>query len=439
MRHKRTKFDLLAVCMLMIGAVLIVEPAVASAKTVWVSNTESVKAPFNSCKNPSYSSIQSALAGPSTVIYVCPGTYAEQLQINRSITITGEPNATIALPPSPVASTSACAAAGEQDLIGICAKASETITLSHLTFEAYWPEGTCNENLYGINVGGGAELAMNHSTMLGAGAKPLDGCQGGVGVQIGRNYTGQVATAEMYNDEISGYQKNGITVDNSGSHAIINKVTVTGAGPAPIAQNGIQVSRGAVATLASDTISKNECDVSSCGDNGSYLEYEEDAAGVLFYKEGAGSNVTKSHIKENDLGVSHIAEEETTTPQASIKEDVLEGNRYAGVMLGQGYAGVGKDIISGGAVGILLLQYVTPLEQEWPTNPEFGPRGTGNEDTISGTSKHAIEGVSDKNPYDQFGSFTSTNSKISGNPGTVAESVYTNNPKKLKIITSGDS
>jgi hypothetical protein len=427
-----------AVCVLF-ASIFATLPALASASTVWVSNAKSVKAPFNSCQNPGYNSIQTAIEGPSTTIRVCAGVYKEQLQIKRALTLTGESGAVIQLPASPADSTSACAASGEQDLVSVCGFSGATIKMSALTFEAYWPANTCSDELYGITVGGGANLSLTNSVVLGAGAQPLNGCQGGVGVQIGRHYTAQVATATLTADQISGYQKNGITVDNAGSQATIKQVTITGAGPAPLAQNGIQVSRGAVAKIAEDTISKDECAVASCGD-GSYLELEEDAAGVLLYQEGAGTSVATSHIDENDLGVSHIAMVETTKAQVKITGDVLEGDRYAAVMLGQGFATVSKDEMRGGAVGILLLQYWAPASQEWPPAQEFGPKGNGSEDTIAGMTKHAVEGLSDNEANDQFGSFTITKSAISGNPGSVGESVFTNNPAKLKIITnSSDS
>jgi hypothetical protein len=55
-------------------------------------------------------------------------------------------------------------------------------------------------------------------------------------------------------------------------------------------------------------------------------------------------------------------------------------------------------------------------------------------------TKYAVEGCSEVNPADQFGSFTITKSKISGNPGSVSGSVFTNNSPKLPIFTtSSDS
>jgi hypothetical protein len=80
-------------------------------------------------------------------------------------------------------------------------------------------------------------------------------------------------------------------------------------------------------------------------------------------------------------------------------------------------------------VGIWLLQY---------EGQQFGPRGKGTSDTIEGQSRYAIEGLSDNEQADEYGSFTITKSKISGNPpgAGVMESVFTNNPSKLAIITN---
>lgn len=420
------------------AAVLAVAPAVALANTAWVNNGKPVKAPYNSCQNPGYGSVQAALSGPSTTVHVCVGTYVEQLEIKHAVKIEGESGVLVQLPSSPATASSACAAPGEQDLLAICTNSpGEKVRILDVTFEAYWPAGTCNDNLYGVNAGGGSDLELIDSTMHGAGAKPVNGCQGGVGVEIGGQTNDPTATATLTGDQVSGYQKDGIAVGGSGSHATIKRVTVTGAGLAPIAQNGIQVGFGATAKISEATISGSECnslEVPSCG-NASYLQLEEDGAGVLFYEEGAGSSVEKSTIDGNDLGVSHIAQSETTTPQVKITGDTFESDRYASVMLGQGYAIIDKDTMNAGAVGILLLQYEGALE--WPPAQRFGPRGKGSEDTITGMTKYAIEGLSDLSSNDQFGSFTITSSRISGNPvPTVSGSVHTNNPEKLEIVTS---
>src|SRR5207245_5184569 len=60
---------------------------------------------------------------------------------------------------------------------------------------------------------------------------------------------------------LQGYQKGGIVVDNTGSSAVITNNVVTGVGRTEIiAQNGVQVSRGAMvppSNLQNNTITGN--------------------------------------------------------------------------------------------------------------------------------------------------------------------------------------
>jgi hypothetical protein len=56
-------------------------------------------------------------------------------------------------------------------------------------------------------------------------------------------------------------------------------------------------------------------------------------------------------------------------------------------------------------------------------------------------SKWAVQGYSDNEPGDKYGSFTISKSQISNNPSgaSVSESVTTNNEPLLKIFTSNDT
>ncbi len=187
-------------------------------------------------------------------------------------------------------------------------------------------------------MGGGATLKLTDSTIAGAGANPINGCQGGVAVQIGMAWTEpvEVGKATLTGDTISGYQKNGVTVDGTGSKATILATTVTGAGPtAATAQNGIQVSNGALASITTSTITGNECENATCGPD---LLHDYQATGVLFYGAAAGSKVTSSTISDNDTGVYTIDTASTapSTPQIAISKDTLVDDRYEAVALDQG-------------------------------------------------------------------------------------------------------
>ena len=125
--------------------------------------------------------------------------------------------------------------------------------------------------------------------------------------------------------------------------------------------------------------------------------------------------MAKSTISGNDIGIYHQGKCCTSTVQTKITGNTLTEDRFWGVVLDQGVAAVSKNAITGNAkanVGIQLLQYA---------GQEFGAKGTGSEDEITGMTKCAVEGFTDNGGTDQFGSLTLTQSlgKFSGNTTNV--------------------
>src|SRR4029077_4863916 len=113
--------------------------------------------------------------------------------------------------------------------------------------------------------------------------------------------------------------------------------TIKSAPSSVIAQNGIQVSRGATTKISGSTIEGNECNVGSCGPNTSGFkgpeewEEAEDSTGILFYEGGSGSTVRSSTISGNDIGVYNLLN--AASAKTSVTGDTLTGNRYWGVAL----------------------------------------------------------------------------------------------------------
>jgi hypothetical protein len=420
--------------------------AVAAGGTAWVS-AATISAPFNSCEHPGYNSIQGAIDGTAGKVEICGGTFHEQLHIERAVVIIGN-GARVELPVTPEKSETACDAASEagdgledQDLISICTTGS--VKLDGLALDAIWPGNpvgpsvSCAYNLYGILVAGGADLRLDESTVAGAAPASINGCQYGVGVQVGMSYAtpAQVGEAKLKSDVIKGYQKNGVTIDGAGSEASIQNISVTGAGPIEaIAQNGIGVQLGAKASIKNVSIKRNECENASCGAD-PLTDYQ--AEGVYFYGAAEGSSVKESAISENDAGVeafdTTLAEPQTS--QVSIDNDILAANRDEGVLLNQGFATVKGGEISDSNVGVEAIQI-----GEGPFAQAYGPTGVVSKVTITGMKEWAVAGDSDNVSGDAPGSITVSNSAISGNPGpTVAESVHTNNEAKLPIILRKDT
>jgi hypothetical protein len=408
----------LGACMAL--AMLAASAASASAANLWVSSTAPISGPHSSCVHPGYNTIQSAIEfvnktpAPGSSIHVCPGTYTEQLTITEPLKLTavdGAGSAKVVLPAEPADSITACDQAEgtasyqpDQDEVSICT--TGTVGITGLTFEPKWPAGTCYDSLYGILVAGGATLVASNVSVDGGGAFPINGCQGGVAIQVGMAWTTpvEIGKATLSHDSVSEYQKNGITIDGTGSSAKISTTTVTGAGPTPeTAQNGIQVSNGALASIQSSTISGNECDNATCGAD-AFNDYQ--ATGVLFDGAARGSKVTTSTLGENDIGAYFVSSSPTQphTPEVTISQDELSADRYEGVALDQGDASVKNDTIAGpGNIGIELFQY----EEQ-----TYAPTSSASGDTIENMSGAAVEVQSDKAAGDHPGSFTIANSSF---------------------------
>jgi hypothetical protein len=312
--------------------------AVASPK-YWVAPTSTSTA-NNSCATAAYTTVQSAVTAAELyesshtkavpTIELCPGTYSEQVTITRSLVLTRAKVAArrgpvvIQLPASVGADQSTGLSATNcqaddtasqlpQSVIEICAATTGgintkgvSVTISHVTVQGNWPTTVCNDSLYGILVEGGGRLSLADSIVEQIGAYPLNGCQGGVGVEAGFAPTHQVGHLAMNGDTVQTYQKNGITADGPGSTATISGVTVTGAGPtSAIAQNGIQISLGATASVVGSTITGN-----NYTGNG-----EASSAGILVFGGGGtvcgiGKNsplVKKASFTHNSLINNDVA------------------------------------------------------------------------------------------------------------------------------------
>jgi parallel beta helix pectate lyase-like protein len=375
-----------------------VVPAVANASGVYVSNGSPAAPGGKSCAQPTYGSIQEAIDSTASKINVCPGAYTEQLKIERAVklnAVSGVGTATVAMPAAAPDSTASCDASDQIDEISICT--SGTVTLTGVNVEAIVPLETCAGKLDGIFVGGGGTLKASDVAIDGASTSlnAYKGCQHGVAALIGSAAApAEVGHATFKKVVVTGYEKNGPTVEESGSTLTMIGSTVTGEGPTPYtAQNGVEVAFGGKGAIRSSTVAANECNVGSCGATG------EQAAGVLFYEAAPGSSVSTSTIEENDSGAYYSSGStvEPGAPQVTFTRDVFTGNRYEGVDLEEGKAALKSDTINGsGRVGIDLYQ--TGSQQ---SASESSATGT----SIAGQSEAAIKVESDKSPSDKNGKF----------------------------------
>jgi hypothetical protein len=397
--------------------------------TEWVSNTVAA-GNDTSCASPGFATISAALAAvttPGTVIKVCAGTYDEQLAITESVVLKSVGSVTVVGPASPASDLTACDADGgsqpNQDVVDICGPV--TVRISGFTIEGGWPALVCYDSIYGVAVLGGATLTMSRSKVENIGGDPAqDGCQGGVGIQAGLALTGTTADpgkATLTNDVVESYQKNGITVDGAGSHATITGTTVTGAGPTTaIAQNGIQVSDRATASIGTSVISGDECDDSAggCGPDG-FSQVQD--GGILVFDSGPVS-VSATTVQNSDMGVFNIEDlawafytpPPTFTPVSVSFTGMTLTNRYENAYFDQGKSSISSSNLSGtGEVGIEIPQY---------SGQTAKPSDTATGDTITGSSQDGILVASDGVAGDRAVALTATADTIGTATGVTNQS-----------------
>lgn len=298
-----------------------------------------------SCAFPGYNSVQAAVtaANPGDTIHVCTGTYAESVVVTKNLTLIGDAGATLSTPPAAIPYSELPPQFTTDNLANPQANVvvwgtGVRVSISNLTITGPFTTNGCADDIYGILVidGGAITVTNDQVQNIESNNSGYLGCQYGIGIQIGREYwpvagyTGNYVTenfkgtATITNSRVIGYQKNGITIDSMGSQATVSASTITGAGQVNyIAQNGIQVSRGATGKLNNNTISGNQY-------TGTGFSY---ATGVLLFGGCGdplviGEIISGNRVTNNDVGIDMLNYDSTcTVPVTTATNDQATSNK----------------------------------------------------------------------------------------------------------------
>lgn len=305
-----------------------------------------------------YATIQAAVnaAAPGSTVRVEPGTYTEQLVIDKDLTLTG---------------------AGAD---GTVVKAPATLT----PFAVDLPTGQTVSAI--VKIGHGAQVRMSGFTMTGP--TPCGSVSGVVALQaadlqlsdsrvsdlqpdpatcpaaqaIGHAVVfglppriqaegthGSTASGRVTHVAIHDYQSVGIDIagplDGPPSRVTVADNTVSGGAELATEQLGIVVDFGAVARVAGNTVADGVCTIPGCGPD---PINQVQSMGILVLGAPAGTTVAGNHISGNDVGVYQIASRNCCT----ISENTLERNRFFGIVVQDGDGTTSQNSITGGQVGI---------------------------------------------------------------------------------------
>jgi len=268
----------------------------------------------------------------------------EQVVIRKDLTLvgTGAGSTTIqapaALTPSSFGSTS---------IIFVTDAAHATI--AGITVSGPGP-GTCSSLTLGISVAGDATLDLKDSVVSHIRDNPLSACNFGAAVGVGVPSFmngGSVGHATIHNSVFFDYQSEAIGVVGPGSTATITDNMIVGSGFSTVRpQNGIFITRSATATVKSNVIKNNLCDIPAfCGNN---PMGQNQSAGIFAANAGPGTAISENSISSNDVGVYIFLGANC----CEVEENQLRDNRYFGIILQDGDNSASENRIVGGQSGI---------------------------------------------------------------------------------------
>jgi parallel beta-helix repeat protein len=293
----------------------------ASATTVVVvpPNTTSCKPTVASY--PTISQAVSSVPKGSTV-YVCPGTYAEQVVITKNLTLTGlagngttgtaasgsnnpvivSPAGGVLVNASDLYNYPSGQPTAAQILVQTPSNALATPIVVNINNIAIDGSNNglsgCGTDLVGIYYQN-ASGTVNHVTARYQELDPSDfGCQDGLAIYAQSGYgSGGTATVTIEDSMVHDYDKNGITADGSGTVATITSNFIVGIGATPlIGQNGIQMSDGARGKITTNTVTDDVyVNPSDCYPGNCYS-----ATGILLYDSG-GTSANPVSITDNTV------------------------------------------------------------------------------------------------------------------------------------------
>jgi len=309
-----------------LAAVSVVAAGSASAAMpthAYVSH--SAKGANKSCSSPGFNSVQAAVdaVAPNGTVYLCGSEpFLEQVFLTKSVTVTGGPDASIGSPPiggfadaSHFPSQFAAKNLVVPQAIVVVTGPTTKATIKGIDINGPLPgNGGCANREYGVLVlEGFLNLTQASVTNARDANESLNGCQFGVGVQVGSTHWLKpdgsptdansdphfTADAEIDNTSVSGYQKNGIVIDGIDSDGDIHDNTVIGGPNSVVAQNGIEIVRGATGEIYNNKVSGNQYTGPA----------EASSTGILLYG-GCGDQIVTSvdvhnnTAANNDVGIS---------------------------------------------------------------------------------------------------------------------------------------
>jgi hypothetical protein len=311
-----------------------------------------------SAENVGNNAIQTAInsANNGDVICIAGGTYPEQLTITKPLTLLGlgDNHNPTSIVPALVSANAVDPDSGNPEAAIILVSSTTDVTVTNLVIDGSVASASitsCAPPSYeGVLFLGASGSLTNSDVTNFYQANPSNyGCQNSAGLAI-LVQTPAMGTSSVTikNNDVTNYQKNGITCNDTGTTCDLDSNTVSPLAAAQplVASNGIQIAYGAIGTVSHNTVSGNECGTGNCGSN--YVTLYQ-ASGILTYGSGAGTVVSDNTVSGNDMGIYDGAD------TVQLANNHLQNNRYEGMFLNDGTYTASNNKISNSPIGIAIV------------------------------------------------------------------------------------
>jgi hypothetical protein len=289
------------------------------------------------CRNlVQFSTISAAIAAvPSgSIIQICPGTYTEQLSINKSLTLTGVPSGTsdaiVILPPSGGLSGNATSlSSGNPITAHVWVLGPATVNMNNIIVDSIGngQSGCGQPMLVGIlyqDAIGTLNHVVTRNQWVGASESDTgsNGCQTGLGI-FAQSGGGGTSKLSVIASSVHDYQKNGITGNEVGTTLSVINSDVVGQGATNgAAENGVQIGFGAAGSVTGSLVIDDVWAPDTSTDPG------DAAAGILLFDSSAGNTTVKNNTVGNtQFGIAAVTDTSGEGDGASITQNKVFGTR----------------------------------------------------------------------------------------------------------------
>jgi parallel beta-helix repeat protein len=282
-----------------------------------------------------FETIQEAInaANEGDVIKVLPGTYIEQITINKTLTIIGSGAKSTIIEAPPLEEL-------KPNVIGLpyIVEVNNGAEVTIKGFAINGIEDTDCDGLLGISVFGDATLKLDSAVIKDCTFRS---------VFVGTLFVpGQSGHATITNTIITDYQNTGVFAVGPNSTLKMYYNKVVGSAPEVVGIIGIQFAANATGTITNNEVSENICEIpNTCGPD---WFNQIQAFGIVADSAGEGSVIANNHVTNNDAGISVAVK----SGCCIVDQNTLKDNSFFGIVIEDSEQIVSNTKIFGGKVGV---------------------------------------------------------------------------------------